>query len=221
MSHVDYVVISHGHNDLVESIYDDNDYNACTVPNVRNDRSRFCGAINYLIDFIHKYNPLCKIIFEGHYESDRKTRIYKAQLECAKYWGVPIIPLWDMLGISQQQVTTTGFWVNSTTWSPTGGVGQTLPTSRIWFYDDLHPASLPARQRFAEKISMWIRSQASPLNKGVISELAFSIAENSKIKDNFLKMGLKNPVEFFISDKSYKAASAILDLKVLVRNNLS
>lgn len=154
----DIIVFDHGHNDLVVDSYDDNESNAIAVPNPVNSRARFIGAFNYLKEIINSYMPRAEIVFVGHYENDRKTRIYQAQQNLAGYHNMPLFKFWEVSGINQKQITTTGFWTNNTTWNNSGGASQQITNSYLWMYDDLHPASLPARQMFAKKICGWLKT---------------------------------------------------------------
>jgi hypothetical protein len=153
----DIFVFDHGHNDLVVWNYDQDganngDTNAIAIPNPVNSRNRFCGAMNYLIDIILSYNPRAVIVFVGHYENDRKTRIYQAQQNIAAYRNYPLLKLWEVLGFTQKTITTTGYWSNSTTWNQSGGAPTSRTMTQIWMYDDLHPATLAARQHIASKL---------------------------------------------------------------------
>ena len=120
----DLIVIDHGHNDLVVDWYDDNETNAISVPIIRDDRNRFIGAVNYLIDIILKYNPDQKIAFIGHYESARKQRIYLAQTNLFECWNFPSLKLWEELNWTQDIDPETGKTIMQTM----------MP-------DDLHPYS--------------------------------------------------------------------------------
>lgn len=149
----DIFVFDHGFNDLnPTTIYDDTLANAIAVPTPTNDRARFCGAMNYLIEIIHTYNPRAQIVFIGHYENDVNTWVYQAQQVIAAYRKYPLLKLWEVLGISQLEVTTTGFWTNNTTWNNSGGTATVMTLKEIWMYDNLHPASLPTREHFAKKL---------------------------------------------------------------------
>jgi hypothetical protein len=156
--HPDYFVFDHGHNDLVAWTYDQDganngDTNATAIPTPANARNRFCGAMNYLIDIIQSYNPRAKIVIIGHYENDRKTRIFQAQQNLATYRNLPLLKTWDLSGFNQKTIQTTGKWIDATTWQNNAGPNQTITNTKMWMYDDLHPASLPATQRLAE---IWI-----------------------------------------------------------------
>jgi hypothetical protein len=153
----DIFVFDHGHNDLNVWNYDQDganngDTNAIAIPNPVNSRNRFCGAMNYLIDIILSYNPRAVIVFVGHYENDRKTRIYQAQQNIAAYRNYPLLKLWELLGFTQKTITTTGYWSNSTTWNNSGGAPTSRTMTSIWMYDDLHPATMAARQHIASKL---------------------------------------------------------------------
>ncbi len=104
--------------------YDDNEANAIAVPAIRNDRNRFIGAVNYIIDIILEYNPNQKIAFIGHYESDRKQRVYLGQSTLFEYWSFPSLKLWEELNWTQNIDPETGKTITQTMMS-----------------DDLHPYS--------------------------------------------------------------------------------
>ena len=154
----DLFVFDHGHNDLNSLLKDDTCENAIAVPAIRNDRGRFIGAINYLIDEIFKYNPRARIVFIGHYENARKTMIYRAQENLAEYWDFPLMKLWQKLGWSQQTVETTGYWVDVNTWVPSGGEPQTLTMTQIWMYDNLHPYSDDSKALIAKSLSEFLKT---------------------------------------------------------------
>ena len=153
----EYFVFDHGHNDLAYSTYDTDTASAIAVPSTRDDRTTFVGAMNYLVDRILEYNPRARIMFIGHYETDRKTNIYQGQETLFSYWNFPALKLWEKLGFSQQEVDTTGYWSSSTTWNNSGESLQTLTLTQIWMYDDLHPGSVPTRELFAGAIVPFIR----------------------------------------------------------------
>lgn len=149
----DLFVLDHGHNDNLVS---DTDSQYTQVPAVRNDRNYFLGAINFIVDEILKYNPRAMIIFMGHYENARKTRISIAQSNISEYWDFPICKLWERLGWTQQIVQTTGYWSDASTWVPSGGSLTSKTITQIWMFDDLHPSSLPTRQYIANRVKGWI-----------------------------------------------------------------
>lgn len=156
--HPDYFVFDHGHNDLVAWIYDQDganngDSNATAIPVPANSRNRFCGAMNYLTDIIQSYNPRAKIILIGHYENDRKTRIFQAQQNFASYRNIPLLKTWELSGFNQKTIQTTGKWIDATTWQNNAGPLQTITNTKMWMYDDLHPASLAATEHLA---NIWI-----------------------------------------------------------------
>lgn len=149
----DLYVFDHGHNDNLSS---DTDEQYTSVPVDSRDRNTFIGAVNFLIDEILKDNPRARILFIGHYENARKTRISEAQEVLAEYWDFPLIKLWEKTGWSQQQVETTGYW-SSGVWYPSGGATQTLTLTQIWMQDDLHPASTEAKTLIASLLSEFIK----------------------------------------------------------------
>ena len=122
----DVIVIDHGYNDLTQDWYEDNEINSITVPVDKYDRRRFIGATNFIVNVIKSYYPDQKIVFIGHYESDRKKRIYKAQLNLFEYWksDYPSFKLWEVLGWSQEIDPSTGKTI-----------------TQLNMPDDLHPDS--------------------------------------------------------------------------------
>jgi len=152
-----YLFFDHGHNDLVQDSYDVSEAAAIAVPAVRNDRTTFIGAMNYIIDEVLKYDARQEVLFIGHYENARKPRIYKAQENLFDYWDYPSFKTWEKLGWSQQIVQTTGYW-SSGVWIPSGGSLQSLTITQIWMFDNLHPATLTARQYYANKLIGWFKT---------------------------------------------------------------
>jgi hypothetical protein len=125
IAHPDIIAIAHGHNDLVVWDYDQDgsnngDTNAIAVPTPYNSKHRFCGAMNFIIDTIFSYLPQADIRLIGHYEKDRKTRIYQAQQVIASYRNLPFLKLWETQGLSQNKVTTSGYWDSTGVWHDSG-----------------------------------------------------------------------------------------------------
>jgi hypothetical protein len=104
------------------------------------DRLTYLGAMNFLIDLIMADNPKARIIFMGHYESQLYSSLSVAQEEAASYWVRPIVRLWEVLGWSQQTITTTGFW-SSNLWVASGGPSQTITLTQRWMPDNTHPGN--------------------------------------------------------------------------------
>ena len=104
------------------------------------DRLTYLGAINFLIDLIMADNPKARIVFIGHYENQLYANLSEAQQLAATYWARPILRLWDLLGWSQQTITTTGYW-SSNLWVESGGAPQTITLLRRWLPDNVHPGN--------------------------------------------------------------------------------
>lgn len=104
------------------------------------DRLTYLGAINFLIDLIMADNPKARIIFVGHYENQLYPDMSGAQVAAAAYWALPILRLWEVLGWSQQKITTTGYW-SSNLWVASGGPSQTITLMQRWLPDNTHPAN--------------------------------------------------------------------------------
>lgn len=129
----DLYVFDHGRNDYVA----DNP----TVPVDAYDRSKFIGAINFLVKTILTSNPKARIAFISHYEIDRLTPMVQAQQIIADYWRFPFLKLYEKLGWSQRTINTNGYWGVDGIWVESGGALQTLTMTQIALKDDLHPAS--------------------------------------------------------------------------------
>lgn len=153
----DVFVFDHGHNDIEDNKYD-LDSESAIATTTGTDRSTYIGACNYLIKLILTANPRAKILIIGHYESDRKTNIYKAQENLAKLWGFPILRLWEKLGWNQMQITTNGYWSDSFTWHNSLGPIVTKTLTQIWMNDDLHPYSSNAKNHIAGNIVGWLKT---------------------------------------------------------------
>ena len=147
-------IFDHGHNDVASGSYDPTESSAIDIPAIRNDRTYFLGAMNFLIDLVYEYNPRARVFLIGHYEDARKTNVYKAQNNFAQYKSLPLCRLFEQLGFTQQTVETTGFW-SSGVWSNSGGALQTLTMTQIYLEDDLHPSSQPTKDLIAKNISKW------------------------------------------------------------------
>jgi len=156
VEHPDYFVFDHGLNDLANPDYDTNEASAISVPTIRDDRTFFIGAMNYLIDVILSYNPRARIIFIGHYEKERFTQTFKGQENLFNYWDFPSIKLWSKIGWTQNQVVTNGYW-SENVWYESGGASQTLTFTQIWMEDNLHPDTLITRQLIADVLTPFIR----------------------------------------------------------------
>lgn len=104
------------------------------------DRLTYLGAINFLIDLIMADNPKARIVFVGHYENQLYPDMSEAQVMAATYWARPILRLWDLLGWSQQTITTTGYW-SSNLWVESGGAPQAITLLRRWLPDNVHPGN--------------------------------------------------------------------------------
>lgn len=107
----DVIVIDHGYNDLAHSSYDNYDRGtALSVPENPYDRSRYIGAVNYIINVITEYSPEQKIILMGHFEKEYVPAIHLGQLNLFGYWKdeYPGFKLWNELGWTQDINPETG-----------------------------------------------------------------------------------------------------------------
>ena len=101
----DLIVLDHGYNDL-HGANADSDIDTAGLGT--RDRGTFLGGVNFLIDYILAANPRQTIKFAEHYESQLNPKVAAAQRIAAGFWSLPILPLADELGWSQQQVTISG-----------------------------------------------------------------------------------------------------------------
>ncbi|WP_223594503.1 hypothetical protein [Pseudomonas sp. A-R-19] len=104
------------------------------------DRLTYLGAVSFLIDLIMADNPKARIIFMGHFENQLYSSLSVAQEAAAAYWSRPIVRLWEVLGWSQQTITTTGYW-SSNLWVASGGPSQTITLTQRWLPDNTHPGN--------------------------------------------------------------------------------
>jgi hypothetical protein len=115
ISPADLIIIDHGYNDGVTL----SEYNKAVLLNTRDstqsgytaavtasrDRLTFQAGINYVIDQIYKYNPKQRILIISHfdlYKANGAQNLIKTQQELAKYWQIPIVNVYERMGISDQ-----------------------------------------------------------------------------------------------------------------------
>ena len=152
----DLYVFDHGHNDCLtwnEAIDE-----MSVIPSNKKDRTYFIGAMNFLIDLILKDNPKAKIVFIGHYESDRKTAIYKAQNVLQSIWGYPLFKTWEKIGWNQNKITLRKDWIDGVLTDTS--VDKEFTITKTWMADDLHPhsdLSGQAIQKYADILEPWFR----------------------------------------------------------------
>ena len=121
---VDLFVFDHGYNDAFNNpgAAKEDLQDMLAEPEDPTDRTYFLGALRYLINIILEDNPKARIVFIGHYESDRYTAVYKAQEKAHEIWGYPLFRTWEYMGFSQNEIN-----------------GETL--THVWCPDDIHPHS--------------------------------------------------------------------------------
>ena len=142
---VDLFVLDHGHNDR---------YNANKKDGVSVDDSvimeeygefnlyTFEGASNFIINKILTSNAENRICFIGEYENQKLPLVSQFQLKVAEKWLFPIYKQWEKLGWTQNKITTTGYWDNSTgLWVESGGEEQQITMLNRWVRDNIHPNS--------------------------------------------------------------------------------
>lgn len=107
----DVIVIDHGYNDLSHGHYDNYTRSeAIAVPADVNDRRRYIGAVNFIVNTIREYYPDQKIIFIGHFENEFVPVVHLGQLNLFDYWKdeYPAFKLWEVLGWTQDINPETG-----------------------------------------------------------------------------------------------------------------
>ena len=130
------------------------------------DRRTYLGTMNFLIRLILEDNPQAKIALVGHFEAQKTGRgdiIVPAQQMVADRWSLPIMPLWERLGWSQEEISVDGSWVQDPVedgynWTPGTGVQTYTMLDRI-LADGTHPHSdlsgAPVR-RIADLLGAWM-----------------------------------------------------------------
>nr|DAG93693.1 MAG TPA: hypothetical protein [Crassvirales sp.] len=136
----DIFVIDHGFNDWINPL--GGDFVADQLPEDVFDRNTYIGAINFLIKTIYKYVPRAKIVIIGHYENtsnERAKKITQAQEFIANYWGIPIIKLWELTGISPARIETYGYWKDG--YWKIGEELREVSMTEVWMPDSTHPGA--------------------------------------------------------------------------------
>ena len=152
----DLYVFDHGHNDCLT--WNEGIDEMSVIPSDKKDRTYFIGAMNFLIDLILKDNPKAKIVFIGHYESDRKKAIYQAQNVLHSIWGFPMFKTWEHIGWNQNKITLKKDWVDGILTDT--NVDKEFTITKTWMADDLHPhsdLSGQAIQKYADILEPWFR----------------------------------------------------------------
>ena len=117
----DIYIIEHCYND-VQAMFKDTEEEFSSVPSNPYDVNTVIGSINALIKYIYENNPTAKILLIGHYECELVTGKHcKQAIELvADYWKIPLLKLYDILGINQKTITTNGYWDSNNVWHNTG-----------------------------------------------------------------------------------------------------
>ncbi|MDU6518919.1 MAG: hypothetical protein E6545_18040 [Clostridioides difficile] len=150
----DLYVFDHGHNE---------DFwipDANTEPENLFDRYYIQGAFNFIINRILEDNPRAKIIMIGEYEKQKNPGIKKIQETCSNFWSLPLMPLYDLTGWSQREVTTKGYWRDGL-WYLDGENKTKIKILDTWLADHIHPHSDKtgrANNYLANLIATWINS---------------------------------------------------------------
>ena len=121
VDNADLFVIEHAYND-VQPIFNDNDSDYDSMPSDDYDVNTTVGALNSLIRYIYTKNPEANIVLVGHYEKEKitGTRSKKVIEMVADYWSIPLCRLYDLMGISQREITTNGYWDSDMVWHNAG-----------------------------------------------------------------------------------------------------
>lgn len=103
------------------------------IPQEPTDRNYAEGAFNYLMQQILLVKPNAQIVIVGHVDNDdtknQLGHVWEAQEIAANRWGIPLLKLWDLLGIRCfRWVTTTGYWDSNGVWHEDGYNG----SNHVW-----------------------------------------------------------------------------------------
>lgn len=117
----DVYIIEHCYND-VQPMFKDTNEDFSSVPTNQYDVNTVIGSINALIKYIYENNPTAKILLIGHYECELPSGKHcKQAIELvADYWKIPLLKLYDILGVNQKTITTNGYWDVNNVWHNTG-----------------------------------------------------------------------------------------------------
>lgn len=94
------IVMDHGYNDnqcAILGMPADTNAQFIEVPEKRNSRYHFLGALNYLVDFILKSDSAIRIVLSGHYENIIYPNVAAAQETIATYLRAPLLKLWEKI----------------------------------------------------------------------------------------------------------------------------
>ena len=125
----DLFVFDHFRNDCIDST--SSQY--LEIPQNPLDRNYAEGAFNYLVSQILLVKPNAKIVIVGHIDNDdtkaQLGHVWEAQEIAANRWGIPLLKLWELLGIrAYRWVTTTGYWDSNGVWHELGYNG----SNHVW-----------------------------------------------------------------------------------------
>lgn len=181
----DLYIFDHFRNDSSESSTD----NFLKIPTPTNDRRYAIGAFIYLVQLIYLRNPNAKIAMVGHFDNDdvkvQLGHVWEVQEKASKYFGLPLLKLWEKLGIRCSfSVTTQGYWGADNQWHETGYDG----TNHVWkdnsngalgLNENPRQISINGKQVWVHDLStrqIWCRDDVHPSGELALNYFAETIA---------------------------------------------
>ena len=128
------------------------------------DRSTYTGAFRYLLEKIYAVNPEIIVVIAGYFSDNHKESTYNTKDVCimqewiAKKYNLPLIPMWDLLHISDDIIvgTENKSLPNSNTTVETFPNG--FSSHRQFCLDKVHPS---IKLRDSEPNSAWKHNERS------------------------------------------------------------
>ena len=153
----DLFVFDHFRNDCIDST--SSQY--LEIPQNPLDRNYAEGAFNYLVSQILLVKPNAKIVIVGHIDNDdtkaQLGHVWEAQEIAANRWGIPLLKLWELLGVrAYKWVTTTGYWDANGVWHESGYNG----SNHVWHSNNgLSAATYEnPRQIMINGVNTWVHN---------------------------------------------------------------
>ena len=128
----DIWVFDHGFNDFMgdENLYDEKDSTSTFT---------FKGACNFIFNEILSKQPKSSIYMIGVTCYGIRSVQAEGQIDVANEWNFPILKLWEYLGWSEKEITTTGSWVDGKWVDNSVPNGHKMKLREIALPDGIHP----------------------------------------------------------------------------------
>ena len=158
----DAFVFNHGYNDVTSTSDDLGLYESMMDAEGRHNPFTFRGGMNFLIDRILAFNPRAKIFIIGEYDKTYpgKNTVYMYQQDVADEYQIPLLPMWEKLGLTQHALNLSGAW-NNGSWQKTASAAE-MTRMRAHLPDGVHPHSDKSggmNSRIARIIAAWLAQQ--------------------------------------------------------------